>query len=85
MLISGTPPDSCGVVRRHSIKKEAELMNTDIAKGKMKQVKGKVNEDAGKVNGDKSREIRGKTEQVAGKLQEEYGRAKRRIEKATGA
>ena len=78
----GVPP--IHVVKGYSTKEGDALMNTDIAKGKMKQIKDKVKEGIG-ITGAKSREIRGKTEQVAGKIQEKYGKVKRSIKKATGA
>ena len=72
------------VVKRHPIKKGVASMNTDIAKGKVKQVGGKVKEEVGKVTGNISQEIRGKAKNAAGKVQEQYGKAKRNIKKAIG-
>ena len=56
-------------------------MNTDILKGKWKQVKGDLRTRWGKLTDDDITQIEGDSEKMVGKLQERYGYARQQAEK----
>lgn len=51
-------------------------MNTDIMKGKWKQLKGNVKKQWGKLTDDEVDQIEGNSEVLVGKVQEHYGKTK---------
>ena len=55
-------------------------MNTDILKGKWKEMKGKVKEQWGNLTDDDLDRIEGRSDQVIGLLQQRYGYAKDKAE-----
>ncbi|AKX43874.1 hypothetical protein AKN87_01145 [Thiopseudomonas alkaliphila] len=56
-------------------------MNTDIIKGKWKQLKGDIQKKWGQLTDDDLDVAEGHTEYLAGKLQERYGWTKEQAEK----
>lgn len=56
-------------------------MNTDIIKGKWKQLKGDMQKKWGQLTDDDLDVAEGHTEYLAGKLQERYGWTKEQAEK----
>lgn len=48
-------------------------MNTDIIKGKWKQLNGRIKQQWGKLNDDDLTVLEGSREYLAGKVQERYG------------
>lgn len=56
-------------------------MNSDIIKGKWKQVSGSIQENWGKLTDDDLEQIDGKLENFQGKMQEKYGMSKDEAEK----
>ena len=48
-------------------------MNSDVLKGKWKQLKGNVQEEWGELTNDEVDQIEGNREQLVGLLQEKYG------------
>lgn len=56
-------------------------MNTDIIKGKWKQLKGDIKKKWGQLTDDDLDVAEGHTEYLAGKLQERYGWTKEQAEK----
>lgn len=56
-------------------------MNTDIIKGKWKQLKGDIQKKWGQLTDDNLDVTEGHTEYLAGKLQERYGWTKEQAEK----
>jgi len=55
-------------------------MNSDILKGKWKQLKGTVRKQWGKLTDDEIDMIEGDSERLVGKVQERYGRTKEQAE-----
>ena len=55
-------------------------MNTDVLKGKWKEMKGKVKEQWGNLTDDDLDRIEGRSDQVIGLLQQRYGYARDRAE-----
>lgn len=55
-------------------------MNSDILKGKWKQVKGTVRKQWGKLTDDEIEQIQGDSERLVGKVQEHYGRSREQAE-----
>lgn len=51
-------------------------MNTDVLKGKWKQLRGDLKSQWGKLTDHDLEEINGQREKLTGKLQERYGLAK---------
>ena len=51
-------------------------MDSDIIKGKIKQVEGKLQNAKGDITGNSEDDIKGKIKQVEGKAQEMLGKAK---------
>lgn len=49
------------------------VMNTDVLKGKWKEMKGKVKEQWGNLTDDHLDRIEGKRDQLVGRIQEAYG------------
>lgn len=56
-------------------------MNTEMLKGKWKQIKGRVQEKWGELTNDELDQIQGKQDVLAGKLQEKYGLTRKEAEK----
>ncbi|MBP9855334.1 MAG: CsbD family protein [Candidatus Omnitrophica bacterium] len=56
-------------------------MNSDILKGKWKQMKGRAKEKWGELTDDEIDRINGKAEQLVGLIQEKYGKSKKEAEK----
>ena len=56
-------------------------MNSDILKGKWKQVTGSIKASWGKLTDDDLQEIGGNLEKFQGKMQEKYGMGKEEAEK----
>lgn len=56
-------------------------MNTDIFKGKWKQMKGSMKQFWGKLTDDDVEKIDGDYDRLVGKLQERYGYSKDQAEK----
>lgn len=63
------------------IEKGDTNMNSDIAKGKWKQLTGSLKANWGKLTDDDVQEIDGNLEKFQGKMQEKYGMAKDEAEK----
>lgn len=61
---------------------EVIFMNTDILKGKWKQIKGTVTEEWGKLTDDEVDQVNGEFEQLSGLIQERYGYSKDEAEDA---
>jgi uncharacterized protein YjbJ (UPF0337 family) len=57
------------------------MLNTDILKGKWKEIKGDVKAKWGKLTDDDLLEIEGNEEKLVGLLQKKYGYAKEDAEK----
>lgn len=57
-------------------------MNSDIAKGKWKQISGSLKAEWGKLTDDDLQEVDGNLEKFQGKMQEKYGMSKEEAEKA---
>jgi len=55
-------------------------VNTDIMKGKWKQLKGNVKKQWGKLTDDEIDQIEGNSDILVGKVQEHYGRTKEQAE-----
>ena len=55
-------------------------MNTDILKGKWKQLKGSVRKLWGELTDDEVDQIEGDAERLVGKVQERYGRSREQAE-----
>ncbi len=55
-------------------------MNSDVIKGKWKQLTGKIKERWGDLTGDDLQAADGHAEYLVGKLQERYGWSKERAE-----
>ncbi|TYK66674.1 CsbD family protein [Colwellia echini] len=55
-------------------------MNSDIAKGKWKQITGSIKAKWGKLTDDDLQEIDGNLEKFQGKMQEKYGMGKEEAE-----
>ena len=55
-------------------------MNSDVLKGKWKQVRGRVKERWGNLTDDDLDTIDGHSEHLAGKLQEKYGWTKEKAQ-----
>ena len=56
-------------------------MNTDILKGKWKQLKGSIKQTWGKLTDDDVEQIDGSYDKLVGKIQERYGHSKDQAEK----
>ena len=56
-------------------------MNTDVVKGKWKQLKGNMKEMWGKLTDDDIEQINGNYDKLVGKIQERYGHSKEQAEK----
>jgi uncharacterized protein YjbJ (UPF0337 family) len=56
-------------------------MNTDVIKGKMKQVEGKVEMKFGEAVDSPKHEVKGAIKQATGAVQERYGKAKEVVRK----
>lgn len=56
-------------------------MNSDIIKGKWKQLKGEIQKQWGKLTDDDLDYINGNQEKLEGKLQEKYGYSKEEARK----
>ena len=56
-------------------------MNSDILKGKWKQLKGDVKLRWGELTDDEVDQMEGNTEKMIGKLQEKYGYSRERAQK----
>lgn len=59
-------------------------MNTDQAKGRIKEAQGKAKEITGKLIGDAGLELKGKLERAGGKGQGLYGDVKAHLKKSSG-
>jgi uncharacterized protein YjbJ (UPF0337 family) len=55
-------------------------MNSDVLKGKWKEMKGKVKEQWGKLTDDDLDQIEGRSDQMIGLLQQRYGYAREKAE-----
>jgi uncharacterized protein YjbJ (UPF0337 family) len=55
-------------------------MNSDVLKGKWKQLKGSVRKQWGNLTDDEVDQIAGESERLVGKVQEKYGRSKEEAE-----
>ena len=55
-------------------------MNSDVLKGKWKEMKGKVKEQWGKLTDDDLDRIEGRSDQMIGLLQQRYGYAREKAE-----
>ena len=55
-------------------------MNSDVLKGKWKEMKGKVKEQWGKLTDDDLDKIEGRSDQMIGLLQQRYGYAREKAE-----
>ena len=55
-------------------------MNSDVLKGKCKEMKGKVKEQWGKLTDDDLDKIEGRSDQMIGLLQQRYGYAREKAE-----
>lgn len=55
-------------------------MNTDVLKGKWKEMKGKVKEQWGNFTDDDLDKIEGRSDQMIGLLQQRYGYAREKAE-----
>lgn len=60
-------------------------MNTDIIKGKWKQLNGRIKQQWGKLTDDDLTVIEGKRDQLIGRVQERYGIAKDKAEEEVAA
>jgi uncharacterized protein YjbJ (UPF0337 family) len=56
-------------------------MDSDVLKGKWKQLRGSVKETWGELTDDDLNQIEGKRDKLIGKLQEKYGYSKMEAEK----
>jgi uncharacterized protein YjbJ (UPF0337 family) len=56
------------------------FMNSDVLKGKWKQLKGNVRKQWGQLTDDEVDEIAGDAEDLVGKVQERYGRSREQAE-----
>ena len=56
-------------------------MNSDILKGKWKQVKGSVQKQWGKLTDDEVDQVEGDASKLAGLIQERYGKTREAAEK----
>jgi uncharacterized protein YjbJ (UPF0337 family) len=61
--------------------KEVTMLNTDILKGKWKEIKGDIKAKWGKLTDDDLTEIEGNQEKLVGILQKKYGYAKEEAER----
>ena len=55
-------------------------MNTDVLKGKWKQLKGSVRKQWGQLTDDEVDQVAGDAEVLVGKVQERYGRSREEAE-----
>lgn len=55
-------------------------MNTDVLKGKWRQMKGEAQVQWGKLTNDDLDQIEGESDKLVGKLQERYGYARERAQ-----
>jgi uncharacterized protein YjbJ (UPF0337 family) len=55
-------------------------MNSDIMRGKWRQLKGEVKSQWGKLTDDDLDQVDGQVEQLVGKVQERYGYERQRAE-----
>jgi uncharacterized protein YjbJ (UPF0337 family) len=60
---------------------EVKTMNTDVLKGKWKQVSGDVKKSFGKLTDDDLMQVEGNQEKIIGKLQERYGYSREQAER----
>lgn len=56
-------------------------MNTDQAKGKLKEVAGEAQEHLGRATGDREQEAKGHAHEQEGKLQKKVGDVKEGVDK----
>ena len=73
LLESGNPTLSQKIFSRSASEISGETMNTDVLKGKWKQVSGDVKKSFAKLTDDDLLYAEGNQEKIIGKLQERYG------------
>jgi len=57
------------------------MLNSDVIKGKWKEIRGKVKQNWGKLTDDDLTQMKGSYEELEGKLQKKYGYDKERAKK----